>query len=338
MATFADDIRPTPAPLPTVDRVLGGLGFAVLSAASFGLSGALGKGLMGAGWTAGSVVLVRIAVGGLVLAVPAALALRGRWGLVRRNAGLLLAYGAVVVAGCQLAYFSAIEHLQVGVALLIEYTAPVAVVLWLWARHGHRPGRLTVLGAIVCAAGLLLVLDVVSGARLSVLGVGWALLAMLGAATYFVLSADEDNGLPPVALAGGGMVVGGALLALSGLLGLVPMRFGTAAASYGGLHVVWWVPLVLLGVVTAAVAYWSGIAASRRLGSRLASFVALTEVLAALLFAWALLGELPRPVQFLGGALILAGVVVVKLGERDTAPAAGPIQGLAAPVSGHPGA
>jgi drug/metabolite transporter (DMT)-like permease len=45
-------------------------------------------------------------------------------------------------------------------------------------------------------------------------------------------------------------------------------------------------------------------------------------VLFALVFAWLLLGELPRGVQFLGGALILAGVVVVKLGERDTATAA----------------
>jgi drug/metabolite transporter (DMT)-like permease len=205
----------------------------------------------------------------------------------------------------------------VGVALLIEYTAPVAVVLWLWLRHAQRPRRLTVTGAVVSGAGMLLVLDVLTGGRLSVVGVVWALLAMLGAATYFVLSADEDNGLPPVALAGGGLVVGSLVLGLSGLVGVVPMRFATADASYGALTVPWWLPVLLLGAVTAALAYWSGIAASRRLGSRLASFVALTEVLMALLFAWLLLGELPRAVQFLGGVLIVVGVVVVKLGERE---------------------
>jgi drug/metabolite transporter (DMT)-like permease len=58
--------------------------------------------------------------------------------------------------------------------------------------------------------------------------------------------------------------------------------------------VVWWVPILLLGVVTAAVAYVSGIAAIRRLGSRLASFVALAEVLFGVLWAWVLLDELPR--------------------------------------------
>ena len=48
-----------------------------------------------------------------------------------------------------------------------------------------------------------------------------------------------------------------------------------------------------LGVVTAAIAYTTGIAASRRLGSRLASFVALLEVVAAVGFAWLLLDQLP---------------------------------------------
>jgi drug/metabolite transporter (DMT)-like permease len=44
--------------------------------------------------------------------------------------------------------------------------------------------------------------------------------------------------------------------------------------------------------------------------------VALLEVLAGVVFAWLLLDQLPRPVQLLGGLLILAGVVAVKLGER----------------------
>ena len=63
----------------------------------------------------------------------------------------------------------------------------------------------------------------------------------------------------------------------------------------------------------------TGIAASRRLGSRLASFVALLEVVAAVVFAWLLLDQLPETLQFAGGALIVAGVIVVKLGERPPA-------------------
>jgi drug/metabolite transporter (DMT)-like permease len=94
------------------------------------------------------------------------------------------------------------------------------------------------------------------------------------------------------------------------------MSATTSSASYGGTHVAWWLPVLALGVVTAAVSYASGIAASRALGARVASFVGLLEVLFSVVFAWLLLGQLPGVVQLLGGVLVLAGVVLVKAGER----------------------
>ncbi len=155
MATMTHDMV-----VPVRHSTRAGLGFAVLAAASFGLSGSLASGLMDAGWSPAALVLCRVSVAALVLVVPAALALRGRWGLLRANAGLIASYGVVAVAGCQLAFFSAVDRLPVAVALLLEYTAPVAVVGWLWLRHHQRLGRLTVAGAVVAGLGLLLVLDV----------------------------------------------------------------------------------------------------------------------------------------------------------------------------------
>ncbi|MFM6850628.1 MAG: EamA family transporter [Terrabacter sp.] len=325
-------------------RTTTGLLLAVASAASFGMSGVLARGLLDTGWSAGATVALRIAVAAAVLVVPGALAVRGQWRLVRANAGLIAVYGVAAVAGAQLCYFYAVSHLQVSVALLLEYTAPVAVVVWLWLRHGHRPSALTVLGAAIAAGGLVLVLDVLSGADLSMVGVLWALGAMVGAATYFVISADEDNGLPGITLAAGGLLVAGAVLLVAGVTGLLPFDASSADAVYDGRAVAWWVPVLTLGLVTAAFAYVTGIAAGRRLGSRLASFVALGEVLASVVFAWALLGELPRPVQLAGGLLVLAGVVVVKLGEGRTPLLVEPLPtdadstGEPAPVSERPGA
>jgi drug/metabolite transporter (DMT)-like permease len=300
-----------------------GLLLALASAASFALSGPLARGLIDAGWSPGAVVLARIALAAVVIVPLVARALRGRWELLRRNVRLVLLYGAVPVAGTQFAYFSAVAAMDVGPALLIEYTAPAAIVAWLWLRHGERPRPLTLAGAAVAAVGLILVLDLLSGADLALDGVAWALAAMVGAATYFVMSADTRSGLPPLALAGGGLVVGAIGLGALGVVGVLPMRATTAAPTYAGEAVAWWLPFIGLGVVTAAIAYTTGIAASRRLGSRLASFVALLEVVAAVAFAWLLLDQLPESMQFVGGALIVAGVIVVKLGERPPrAPAA----------------
>ena len=316
-------------------RTGAGLLLAVASASTFGLSGALARGLLDTGWSAGAAVGLRTAIAALVLLVPGVLALRGRWHLLRDSAGMVVVYGVSAVAGAQLCYFYAVTYMQVSVALLLEYTAPVAVVMWLWLRHGHRPSGLTLLGAGIAAGGLVLVLDVVSGAELSTVGVLWALGAMVGAASYFVLSADESNGLPGISLAAGGLLVGGVVLLGAAAIGVLPFDVSTADAVYDGFSVPWWQPVLALGLVTAAFAYVTGIAANRRLGSRLASFVALGEVLAAVLWTWLLLGELPRAIQLAGGLLVLAGVVVVKLGE-GRAPLV--VEPLPEPVSERPAA
>ncbi|MGH3348749.1 MAG: EamA family transporter [Nocardioides sp.] len=295
-----------------------GLAFAVLSAMSFGLSGTLAKGLLEAGWTPGAAVTARIALAALVLLVPGLVALRGRWHLLRAHGRFVVGYGLVGVAVPQLAFFSAVERMQVGVALLIEFTAPAAVVAWLWARHGQRPGPLTALGGVSAGLGLVLVLDLVSGADLDPVGVAWALLAMVGCATYFVMSGSEGSQLPPVVLASSGVVVGGAALLLAGAVGVLDMSWTTDPAAFQGVEVPWWLPVAGLAVVTCSFAYLFGIVGIRALGSRVASFVALLEVLFGLLFAWLLLGELPRAVQVVGGVAIVLGVVLVKLGETRT--------------------
>lgn len=302
-----------------------GLALALVSAASFGLSGALARGLLDTGWSAGAIVLVRLGLGTLAVAPFALADLRGRWSVVRGHLGLVLFYGAVPVALAQFAYFSAVARMAVGPALLIEYTAPAAVVAWLWLRRSERPSGLTLLGAVVCMAGLVLVLDLIAGPALDPIGVGWALLAMVGAATYFVLGSDGIAAVPPVGLAGCGLAAATVSLGLLGAIGLLPLRAATLAPRYGGAHVAWWLPLLALGVITCGVAYCAGIAAIRRLGSRVASFVALLEVVSGVVWAWLLLAQVPGPLQLLGGALLLSGIIIVRLGERASASAAAPV-------------
>nr|WP_237421770.1 EamA family transporter [Gordonia sp. SID5947] len=294
------------------------MALALASSAAFALSGVLARAMIDSGWSAGATVTARIAIGAAVLLIPGLVAVRGMPSRLRNSWPTLLAYGVLAVATCQLAYFYAVTYLQVGVALLIEYTAPVAVIGWMWIRHRQRPGRGTVIGAVVAIVGLGLVLDVGSGGGINGVGVAWALVAMVGAAAYFVISADDRLDIPPLTLAAGGLVIGAVGLAAAGLVGILPMRAGTADVDLAGHRLAWWVPLALLGVVTAALAYSLGIAAGRRLGSRVMSFVGLSEVLFAVLFAWLALAELPSAIQLIGGILVVGGVVIVRIGEAAT--------------------
>jgi drug/metabolite transporter (DMT)-like permease len=120
-----------------------GLGVAIFSAMAFSTAGALAKSLIDAGWSPAAAVVARIAVAALILAVPAAAAMRGRWPALRRASGMVTVYGLVAVAGSQLFYFNAAAHLSVGVALMLEYLGTVLVVAWMWIRHGHRSRGLT---------------------------------------------------------------------------------------------------------------------------------------------------------------------------------------------------
>lgn len=296
-----------------------GVGLAIMSAASFGTSGSFARSLTEAGWTPGAAVTARIGAATLMLAVPTIWVLRGRWHALRREAVSVTFYGLVAVAGCQVCFFNAVEHLPVGVALLLEYLGTILVVGWLWVRHGHTPRRLTVAGAGVAVIGLLLLLDLAGGTRLDLVGVLWALGAAFGLATFFVVSGRSDSALPPIAFAGVGMTVGTVTLLGLGALGVLPMRATFGDVSFSGHRASWLVPIIGLSLIAAAFAYVSGIGAARLLGPKVASFVGLTEVIFAVLFAWLLLGELPTLIQLAGGFLIVAGVVLVRLDEMRPA-------------------
>lgn len=291
-----------------------GLVLALLSAATFGTSGIFARSLLDAGWTAGSAVAVRVGLGAVLLAIPAVVALRGRWAALRRSMGAIGLFGLLAIAAAQVGYFNAVQRLPIGVALLLEYSGILLVVLWMWAVHGQRPARLTVAGAVTAVAGLVLVLDLTGDARFDPIGVMWGLIAAVGLAGYFVLSARVDEELPSIALASGGMAAGAVLLFALGAAGLLPMRFTFGEVALAGFEVSWLVPIAGLAVVAATIAYVAGIGAARLLGASLSSFVGLTEVLFAVLFAWLFLAELPTALQLVGGVLIIGGIVLVRVG------------------------
>lgn len=288
-----------------------GLAMAVVSALAFSSSGPFIKPLLEAGWSVGAALIVRIGLAGLILSPALFLAMRRQRGFLRRHWPLIVGFGLTAVAGCQLFFFSAMQRMPVAVALLIQYLAPVMLVALAWVRTKRAPSRLVMLGSVIAVAGLVLVVDI-SGGGFDLLGTMFALAAAVCVMAYFLISERAGDELPPLALAAGGLLTGAVFMGMLLLVGILPFHAPAVTVELAGAEVPWFVPLLWVAGVATTLGYAFGVVAVPRIGSRVASFVGLSEVLFALGFAWLFLAEVPAPVQFVGGALILVGVILVR--------------------------
>ncbi|MFT4214209.1 MAG: DMT family transporter [Microbacterium sp.] len=299
---------------PAVDsnRRTVGIVLAVISAFAFASSGPLVKPLLEHGWSLSAVLIARMGLAALVLSPALLGAMRREGGFLRRHVRALLAFGLVPVLGCQVLFFSAMQRMPVAVALLIQYLAPVLLVGFVWLRTRRAPARIVMIGSVAAIAGLVLVVDV-SGARFDLVGTLLALGAAVCVCVYFAMSERAGDDLPPLALASGGLIVGTLAMGLLAVVGIMPFAAPAVTVTFAGVEVPGILPLLWVGAVGTSLGYGLGVVAVPRVGARLASFLGLSEVLFALGFAWLLLGEAPSPIQLAGGALLLTGVVLVKM-------------------------
>jgi drug/metabolite transporter (DMT)-like permease len=297
-ATGRGDIDSTEVTTVSAARLpVAGFLLAIGSAASFALSGIFASALISAGWSAGAAASARILVAALILAVPTVLALRGKWDLVRRAWWPILLFGLLAVAGCQLAFFLAVEFIPPSLALLIEFMGPVLLMLWMWLRTRVAPSGVTLLGAAIAVLGLIAVSGVGFGGALHPLGILFALIAAIGNAAYYATGAASGHGIPPLPFVGLGLAVAAVALVIASV------ELSPVAVVAG------------MALISTVVAYVLGVSASRRLGATVASFTGYSEPLFGIFWTIVLLSVVPSGAQWIGAALIVAGVVTVKVGE-----------------------
>ena len=125
---------------------------------------------------------------GLVLFVAVALVRPATLSVSRREVGFLAVFGIGGLAFVHFLYFVAITHLDIGIALVIQYIAPVLVALW--ARFFvHEPVRRRLWLALALAlAGLSLVVELWSGTALDGVGVAASLAAACAYALYILMA------------------------------------------------------------------------------------------------------------------------------------------------------
>ncbi|WP_169948754.1 DMT family transporter [Microbispora sp. H11081] len=288
------------------------LAIAGVSAFCFGFSGPMAKMIGMAGLAPLEAVWVRMAgAGGLLLLVLAVVRPRA----LRIPRGRLLffaAYAVVAVAAVQALFFVAITRLPVGVALLVEYTSPVLVVLWVRFVRRVRLPRAAYVGALIAIVGLAIVVQVWEGLRLDAIGLLLALAAAACCAGYFLMSDSFGDDVDTLGLIGWGMLGSAVVLLPISRPWAVDWAAFAGTVEVSGRTVPVAVAAVVLVVVATVIAYTTGVTAVRRLSAAVGATVASVEVIAGAVIAWVLLGERLGTAQIIGGLIVLAGALLAQ--------------------------
>lgn len=293
------------------------LGYALylVAAVLFGVNGTVSKVLLLSVGDAARVSQLRVTAAFVILLVVVAATRPGTLRLHRFELGRIAAYGILGVAMTQWLYFVAITRMPIGIALLIEFTAPLMVVLWV--RYAwQRPVRSTVwLGLALALVGLALVAQVWTGMSLNPLGMLAAFGAAAALALYYLLGESCGQERDPVSLTLWGFGFAALMWAVARPWWGYPWSAleGTATPlGTTGPDVPLWLLAGYMVVLGTIVPFWLVLAAIHHIGAAGASIIGMTEPFLASLVAWLVLGEVLTAVQMVGGAVILTGVVVAE--------------------------
>lgn len=314
----ATTAAPQPSPVASTPRGFTphagrGMLFVLLSAVLFSSSGVLAKPVMLAGLTPPQVAAARIGIAAVVLFVGVAAFRPSLLKVQRGDWPLLAGFGFLGVAGAQLFYFVAASRIPVGVAILLEFTAPVLVALWVrFIRRVHLP-RALYAGVALSMTGLTLVAQIWEGLRLDAIGIGAGLLAAVCASAYFLLGERGMTSQHPLGMVTWGITFGAVAVCAVSPPWTWPTEKLTLGVEFGPWTPPVWAMLLAVAVISTVLAYLTGLYALRHLPAPVASVLGLAEPLAATAMAWALLNEALTVVQLLGAAAVLTGATIVQL-------------------------
>jgi len=313
------------------------------AACLFAVNGTVSK-LILTGGALSSLRLVEIRCAAAAVVYLAAWALlrgRGRSPLrvTWRELRFLAVYAVAGLAMVQWLYFVAIARMPVSISLLIEFTAPLLVALYVrFVRREAVRSRIWV--ALACTlAGLALVARVWDGLTLDTVGLVAAMLAAVSLASYYLLGERGLTSRDAIGLAVWSFGLAAAFWALLLPWWSFPFRamagdVDLAAASAGRFEAVvpvWalvaWV--VLLGTVLPFALILGGLS---RVGATRSGLIGTAEPALAGVVAWVVLGEHLAAVQLVGGAIVLSGIVLAETARRPRPRVAGVVPEGVAPV------
>jgi len=282
------------------------LGYALtaLAATLFALNGPMARELFEEGISPTHLSEMRSAIAFALLAVGLAVRAPHKLRIARADVPRMAWLGVAGLALVHASYFLAIDRLKIGVALAIQFTAPVALLVWLRVAHGRRLAP-TLWGAVwLSVLGSFLVVEAYHVGTLDALGVLAAVASMVTFAIYLVASERAGRRYDAFTI----MVWGFGFATLFWLVVRPPWtfpweQFGSARNLALGLGV---------AVIGTLAPFLLEVAALRHLPASRVGVVATLEPVLGALLAWALLDERLGPSQVIGGCLVVAAVLWVQ--------------------------
>jgi drug/metabolite transporter (DMT)-like permease len=287
-------------PAPVSNRNAAGVALVIGSAVCFGTLGVFGKLAYRLGLTTPQLLSYRFALAAVLLWV-AAMVIREPLPPRRSLIGLAVMGGAGYV-GQSGAYFNALHFIPASTNALLLYTFPVAVTLLAALLFGEPLGWTKIVAVGIAFVGTMLVV----GAQLrggSTLGIVLGLGSAAFYSGYILYGSRLLPGLPPVS-------------ATAAIMTSAAVVWGLYAALTGQLTVAWTFPRIALiasfAVVGTTIPVLTFILGLRMVGPSRAAILSTFEPASTVLLAVIVLGELASPLQYLGGALIIASVLVLE--------------------------
>ncbi len=294
------------------------VGYAMVISASllFALNGTVSKVVLQSGISSLELTQVRATGAFLGFAAVLAFARRGSLRLTPREVPYLVVFGIAGVALVQWLYFVSIGRLPIGIALLIEYIAPILIAVWAWAVF-KEPVRRRIWAALVLAlAGLSLVVQVWSGLSLDGLGVAAALAAALALAVYVLMAERAVKHRDPASLTCYGFLFAALFwAAVQPLWGYPAGRLDDSVSLLGHLErfaLPVWALMLYVVVAGTMLTFLLVAAALRHISATRVGIVAMLEPVAASGVAFLWLGETFGTPQLLGGGIVLGAILLAQ--------------------------
>jgi drug/metabolite transporter (DMT)-like permease len=303
-------------------RRLLGITLAVASAIGYGSGPLFAKGVYASGVDWLGLLAWRFLIGALISwawLLPSGANRRGLRALSQRRWLALLGLGAFFILNAA-TYYAALETVPASLAGLIVYIYP-AVVAVLSIRFGRTlDGRRPWLALAIVTAGVVLAIGGVPEGSVEPAGIALAIASPLIYSIYIILSArlaGERRGETAASRSGGAetppavaaAVMLSATLVVTWLVAIVrggvPLSPAVVPASA-------WPGLIGIAVFSTAVAIQAFYAATARIGAAQTALVSTVEPIWTIVMASLLFGESLTPVQLVGGALVIGGVILAE--------------------------